>query len=142
MKKVMFLLAALSLLPVVPAWAGTFSDHGNQTVTDADTGLMWQQSEGGAMSWEAALAYCEGLALAGYSDWRLPNFKELESLTDDTHCTPAINSAFFPGAHVADYWSSTTYAYSGGSHAWVVSFDLGNSFGYVKWSSYYVRCVR
>ena len=56
---------------------GGYKDNGDGTVTDLSTGLIWQQvasSEG--MSWEEALAYCEGLSLGGYTDWRLPNKKE------------------------------------------------------------------
>ncbi|MDF1579125.1 MAG: DUF1566 domain-containing protein, partial [Desulfobulbales bacterium] len=110
MKNTLFLLAALSLLPVVPALAGSFTDHGDATVTDGATGLMWQRTEGGEMDWESALAYCEGAALAGYSDWRLPNVKELESLTDDSRDNPAIDPTFFPDTYASYYWSSTSYA--------------------------------
>jgi hypothetical protein len=35
--------------------AGDFTDNGNGTVTDANTGLMWQQGEAGSMNWEAAI---------------------------------------------------------------------------------------
>ena len=59
-------------------------DNGDGTVTDNRTGLIWQQGEPGAMTWNSALTYCEGLSLAGSTDWRLPNIKELESLVDET----------------------------------------------------------
>ena len=36
------------------------------------------------MNWELALAHCETLSFAGYSDWRLPSRNELQSLIDDT----------------------------------------------------------
>jgi len=52
------------------------------TVTDITTGLMWQQSTDGPMTWESAISHCEDLSLAGYSDWRLPNPSELRSITD------------------------------------------------------------
>ncbi|MBU0483644.1 MAG: DUF1566 domain-containing protein [Proteobacteria bacterium] len=141
MKKTLFLLAALSLLPGAPALAGSFTDHGDATVTDGATGLMWQQTEGGAMDWESALAYCEGLTLSAYSDWRLPNHKELESLTDDSRFYPAIDQAFFPGVGASCYWSSTSYA-SYTALAWSVLFYLGHVSYYNKADSYYVRCVR
>jgi len=88
----------------------SFTDNDNGTVTDSGTGLMWQQAEGGSMTWDNALSYCEGLSLGGYSDWRLPNIKELESLTDDTRYNPAIDTNFFPDAHASYYCSSTTAA--------------------------------
>ena len=34
------------------------------------------------MNWEDALSYAENLELAGYSDWRLPNAKELQSIVE------------------------------------------------------------
>lgn len=55
----------------------------NGTVTDAYTGLIWEQnSSEKALTWEEALAYCENLSLAGNTDWRLPNINELNSLVD------------------------------------------------------------
>ena len=103
-------MAALSLLPVVPALAGNFTDHGDSSVTDNITGLMWQQSDEGTMIWENALTYCESLSLAGYDNWRLPNVKELESLTDETLSGPATDTNFCPEAIASFYWSSTSYA--------------------------------
>lgn len=74
------------------AYAAQLNNNGNGTVTDSSTGLVWQQAEPGTMSWDSALAYCEGLSLTGANDWRLPNIKELESLTDDTRISPALDT--------------------------------------------------
>jgi hypothetical protein len=50
---------------------------------DHVTNLMWQFSESQEMkTWKEALAYAESLELGGFSDWRLPNVKELQSITD------------------------------------------------------------
>ena len=58
--------------------ASIYTDIGDGTVIDTSTGLMWQQTgPSNIMTWEAALAYCEGLNLVGYTDWRLPTIKEL-----------------------------------------------------------------
>ena len=57
------------------------------TVTDTDTGLMWTQVPAAATTWDAALSYAENLSLDGYTDWRLPNIKELQTLTDYTLTT-------------------------------------------------------
>ena len=66
----------------------SFRDNGDQTVTDDATGLMWQKANGEESAgdyqfdWPSALTYCEGLALAGHEDWRLPDVKELQSIVD------------------------------------------------------------
>jgi hypothetical protein len=116
-------------------------DNGNGTVTDNTTGLMWQQGEPGSMAWQAALNYCENLELplgSGQHDWRLPNIKELESITDDTKYNPAIDTAFFPNAYAFHYWSSTNrYPY-----ALPVSFGVGYVADCMKDTTMYVRCVR
>ena len=120
----------------------SLTDNGNGTVTDGGTLLTWQQGEGGAMTWEAALTYCKGLSLSEQTDWRLPNHKELLSLVDYTRYNPSINTTFFPGTISSDYWSSTTFSL-GTSSAWTVGFDGGISFfNEDKPNSNYVRCVR
>ena len=85
-----------------------FTDNSDGTVTDSATGLMWQQGEPEVMKWGDALAYCNGLTLANYSDWRLPNERELVTIVDETKFNPAINTEFFPNASTLGYWSSTT----------------------------------
>lgn len=66
------------------------------TVTDLDTGLMWTEVPGAATTWDAALTYAEGLALGGYTDWRLPNVKELQTLTDYTLTTATSTNGIRP----------------------------------------------
>lgn len=138
-----FLICTAFLYMVLPGVcaAGSLTDNGNGTVTDSGTILMWQQGESSTMTWEAALTYCEGLSLAGYTDWRLPNRKELLSLVDYSTDSPSINTTFFPGTSSSDYWSSTTSAYQPSS-AWSVKFYQGDSIYYLKTYSYYARCVR
>jgi hypothetical protein len=141
--RIWFVLVLVILLGLfaTQVYAAPFTYNGNGTVTDSKTGLMWQQGEPGYMAWDSALSYCEGLSLGGHSGWRLPNIKELESLTDDTRWNPAIDTAFFPNAYASGYWSSTTCANYPGS-AWGVGFFYG-FVGYdLKSDYYYVRCVR
>jgi len=93
-----------------------FVGNHDGTVTDNATGLMWEQADSGrALNWEQALAYAQSLRLAGYSDWRLPNAKELQSIVDYTRAptvtgSAAIDTRFF---QVTDdeswYWTSTTH---------------------------------
>jgi len=120
----------------------SFTDNGNGTVTDNKTGLVWQQGDPGTRTWGSALSYCEGFDLGNKTDWRLPNVKELESITDDTKYNPAIDTNYFPNAHASGYWSSTTSA-GYPPNTWYVDFDDGAVYGYgSKGGNFYVRCVR
>jgi hypothetical protein len=125
----------------MPLEFGHFRDNEDGTVTDITTGLMWGQTETRAMTWEKALAFCEDLDLAGYSDWRLPTIQELSRLVDDSRQEPSIDTAYFPGCRPSVYWSSTTHALYPGS-AWYVRFDDGLVQGGHKGRRYYVRAVR
>ncbi len=129
--------------------AAALVDNGDGTISDTETGLMWQRDEAGAMDWQAALAYCENLvlpAVGGYDDWRLPDRNELQSLINYAAYNPATykygdGSEIFPDVHSSNYWSSTTYAsYTYG--AWLVYFYYGYVDSYSKSYSYYVRAVR
>ncbi len=112
------------------------TNNGDGTITDTDTGLMWTQVPGTAVAWTAALSYAENLTLAGYTDWRLPNIKELQSLTDYSLATAStaagalapINRAAFPTATTpaTAYWSSTVVRAGPGTptSAWLVEFGV------------------
>jgi hypothetical protein len=146
MKKLFVVLVMLCVLQAVTAGAASFVNNGNGTVTDNKTGLVWQQGEPGSKTWDSALSYCEGLSLGNKTDWRLPNIKELESITDDSRYSLAIDTSFFPNAYASGYWSSTTYAYNPAFYpygAWDVNFYGGSVvYGSKDYDSLYVRCVR
>jgi len=120
-----------------------FINNGNGTVTDTDTGLVWQQGElVSALDWTNALNYTAGLVLGGFQDWRLPNIKELESLNDEMRSNPSIDTNFFPNARSARYWSSTTQ-FGHATNAWWNEFINGiTSYEGTKAASYWVRAVR
>ena len=70
---------------------------------DHNTGLTWASDGdqegccfGQQTDWDSAIDYCNNLVFAGHEDWRLPNWRELESLVDVGEYDPAINSAYFP----------------------------------------------
>jgi hypothetical protein len=89
--------------------ANAFTDNGNQTITDNLTQLVWQKNPRiDSMTWEDALQYADTFQLAGYTDWRLPNIKELQSINDEKRGSPSINKTFFPTAITGKYFSSTT----------------------------------
>jgi hypothetical protein len=118
-------------------------DNHNGTVTDTRTGLMWQQVTPGPMNLSASLSYCESSTLGDYSDWRLPNIKELESWFDDTRNSPAINTAYFQTASSGAFWSSSTRAGMTAS-AWGIEASNGELSYYNKLSTinHNVQCVR
>jgi len=120
----------------------TFVNNGNGTVTDTSTGLTWQQAgSSNEMTWDQALAYCEGLNLGGYTDWRLPTIKELGSLADCSRYDPSIDTAYFPATPGSFYSSSTTVSPSTIS-LWGVDFYSGGGGTTYKYGNYsYVRAV-
>jgi hypothetical protein len=119
---------------------GTLTDNGDNTVSDNVTGLIWQGNEGGVSTWDSALTYCETLSLGGFSDWRIPNIKELFSIVD-LGSTPTIDTVSFPTAVGGPYWSSTTRIDSAG-FALVQEFSSGMlTIGY-KTGTSNIRCVR
>ena len=105
-----------------------FVDNGDGTVTDTCTGLMWVRADlfpGPAPDmWDTAIMLCEGLAFAGYDDWRLPNLRELQSLADYGRLGPAIDPALGLTDFEHLYWSSTTVE-GLPDRAWCVSFNRG-----------------
>ena len=112
--------------------------NGDEIVTDAATGLIWQKGDLSAKRWKEALEYCESLNYAGYSDWRLPNINELASLANYDKYSPASD---FPGISQENYWSSTTDIPFLGS-ALNIFFHTGEIDYASKDTFYYVKCVR
>jgi hypothetical protein len=125
------------------SWGSSnYVDNGNGTVSDTQTGLTWQYDRQVIISggWEAMLAYCEALELAGHTDWRLPDIKELDSIVDATTELGGVSNS---------QCSSTTVATEYDNN-WRVSFDQASvDYGMVfnfpvsgKSSCTYFRCVR
>ena len=126
----------------IPSTQHHFTDNGNGTVTDTDTGLTWQQAEIPAMkNWEGAINYALTNLLGGFSDWRLPNIKELHSLNDETLVLPSVSAAYFPGITSSRYWSSTSL-HGTTNQAWFLDCQYGVTSYADKGSNYLVRLVR
>jgi hypothetical protein len=123
-----------------------FKDNGNGTVTDNATGLMWSKSDSQkGMNWQEALQWVQNKnkeKYLGYSDWRLPNAKELHTIVDYTRSpqsskSAAINSVFTISsikneAGKTDYpffWSSTTHENARGGNS-AVYFAFGEASGF------------
>lgn len=122
--------------------AADFTDNGDGTVNHKRIGLIWQKEDDNTTrTWENAISFCESLSLADRNDWRLPNIRELESIVDAGHYSPAINETYFPNSKSSYYWSSTTLAIDT-SYAWYVNFSYGYVHYYKKEHKSYTRCVR
>ena len=112
----------------------SYTDNGNGTVTDNNTGLVWEKlSMDGSVhdvstTYPWANAFAQHVAtlnstnFAGHTDWRVPNVKELESIHNWQNFSPAVSPAFNnncrSGCTVltcsctasSTYWSSTSVA--------------------------------
>src|SRR5947208_8363266 len=98
----------------------SYTDNGNGTVTDNNTGLVWEKlSRDGSVhdvnntyTWASAftghVATLNSTSFAGHTDWRVPNYKELVSilnLQNNLHdgvpaVSPAFNTNCTPGCTV------------------------------------------
>jgi hypothetical protein len=125
--------------------APRFTDHGDGTVTDKLTGLMWAKNANlpnEALTWQGALDYVKalnsGAGLGGYHDWRLPNRKELFSLIDHSTYKSALLPAGHPFQNVHNYYSSSTTDASNSSYAWIVDMRDGCVYSCGKSDNYFV----
>ncbi len=120
----------------------SYTDNGNGTITDNNTGLIWQRQDDGTLrTWDQAIAYCTGLNLGSLSGWRLPNRLELTGIVNygPPSPGPAIHTAF-TGTKSSYYWSATPWAINP-VLAWEVYFDDGEVLPADKGLARYVRCV-
>lgn len=147
-----------------------YLDNGDGTVSDLNTGLMWQQAIDfdALRTWVEAEPYADALVLAGYDDWRVPTTKELYSLMDFRGSSsanppvPYIDTTYFDfeypdlasGLRPIDvqFWSSDAYVgttMNGNETAFGVNFADGRIKGYPASTqptgpamARHVRCVR
>jgi hypothetical protein len=136
-----------------------FTNNGDGTVTDMQTGLMWARCRQGlqgavcdtdssvatsTFTWAAALALNSATSdtvIPPRTDWRLPNIKELQSLVEISCFNPAINNSVFPNTSGSFFWSASPNAYFA-SGAWGVGFDVGDVDVNVRSNELSVRLVR
>ncbi len=155
-----------------------YRDNGDGTITDLAAGLMWEKKcDGCATLHEVSYGYAwsgdgvqttiwdwleavnreNGTGFAGYSDWRIPNAKELFTILNFERFNPSVSPAFDGqdcGSGCSDtrsthcsctgmsyHWTSTTFA-DFPAHAVVVGFHLPLVGDRHKAMPLYVRAVR
>jgi hypothetical protein len=101
-----------------------------ETVADRFTGLVWLRDGDltkGPVGWREALAAVDELnrrRVGGREDWRLPNIRVLESLTDCSRSGPALPKGH-PFVNPQEvYWSSTTSFFET-DWAWALYLEKG-----------------
>ena len=122
--------------------------NGEIVTIDNVTGLMWASdgNEAGCficqkINWFNAITYCNNLTFAGYSDWRVPNLRELQSLVDiGQPIMIVIDAMYFPNTLGDYYWTSTTNSFTKG--AYYVYFGTGGVDWRNKTNEHYIRAVR
>ena len=141
-----------------------FTDNTDGTVTDTLTGLIWLKDAAcmGSGTWSDALTqvgslnsganfHCGNYTAGTFSDWRLPNVREMQSLVHYGFFNPAVPDTAgtgqwlegdpFTGVQSSFYWSSTTFAnYS--DVAWRVNLYYGRVDDGGKAGTFYVWPVR
>lgn len=131
-----------------------FLDNGNETITDRLTGLVWTKCAnlaGYLKTWSETLDYIRDMNAGiyqnyGYSDWRLPNIIELESLANSGEISVDwwLMTQGFSNVSGYAYWSSTTNPNPvwQGNTAMGIMMGNGMTFDDMKYQPYYVWPVR
>ena len=131
--------------------------HGDGTITDTSTALMWKQCVEGLSgnqcneglmeehNWSGALQIANNTnttgGFAGYADWRLPNVAELVSLVEEQCTSPAVNESIFPNTGTKFIWSASP-DYNNDEGSWSVDFNIGTTATLNRDFDYRVRLVR
>jgi hypothetical protein len=167
-----FLLFAFIATLAAPAWPNTcdtstraastpienFTDNGDGTVTDKQSGLTWMRCAHGQTwsgtdctgsaqrhSWPDALAMALNLnalgGYAGHADWRIPKLPELAGIVERQCRDPRINLALFPATPAAAFWSATSRR-GADDEALALSFGPEGASTDGKEETHFVRLVR
>ena len=108
-----------------------YKDHCDGSITDTYTGLMWQEKysypeNGRYLDWLEAKEFIAGLnrnKLAGYSDWRLPNRLEIQSLYE-------MNRSFESRGRTYKLHMDPVFEFSYGSCYWTNHRRLSAALGF------------
>lgn len=152
--------------------AGRLVDNGDETVTDTQTGLMWEKKTttfGSGTSemdirdvdnrytWEYVMhdwidrlngrliAFANDAAFGRHSDWRIPTMQELNTILEP-QASGRIDAVFGPNAP-ASYWTSSrrllTASTGSASVPWYINFGVAEIPVYLGQAfTFHVRAVR
>lgn len=129
-----------------------FVINSNGTLTDNRTGLIWQRCAAGQV-WTGT--GCSGEPaqfsqdeadevtsdFAGYTDWRLPRVRELQTIVKYENHSPAIDVDAFPNTSNTFFWTSSRCPVLSTNY-WAVNFNDGAIGSRYMESRYLVRLVR
>jgi Protein of unknown function (DUF1566) len=136
-----------------------FEVHPDGTVTDKESRLMWmrcsagQTASGPTCSGAAVsvdLASARSLAAAVnqggqffYSDWRVPQLKELATIAERQCENPRVNLTVFPNTPAGRYWTASSRSPAESrSHAFALGFDAEGVVYRAVGEAMHVRLVR
>ena len=98
----------------------------DNVVIDITKNIMWQDNIEVTQyksNWSLAKEYCTTLTLNGFTDWKLPSIKELQTIANVKKHKPAIFDEFEFIQHTS-YWSNSQDI-TNDSYAWYVGFKSG-----------------
>jgi hypothetical protein len=124
------------------------SGSAESIVTDRVTGLVWQGCVAGRSGafctgtettflWLDAIRYCDGLAWGGYSDWRVPDRFELQTIVNWRDAFASYSE--FVGTPWSTYWTASA---SSSTQAWYQRTDSGHVYTGPLDTARIVRCVQ
>lgn len=119
--------------------AFNYTDNANGTVTDNVTALLWEQTpDSGNYSWNEAQVYCESLSLGGSDDWRMPNLKELFSISNFSTGWPYLDLTYFNLTATdsiskdEQYWADNYYVGKTSEGQYDAAFGVNHATGHIK----------
>jgi hypothetical protein len=128
--------------PVNPADAVTKDYVDNQIINVSGSGgssclcpSMMSDESAGQYTYVQALDYCRGLNQGGFSDWRLPDMREVARMRGDG--SVAISNLTSGN----NLWATADVSSSTVTHVSFNLNNLGQSTG-GGWNLYFVRCIR
>src|SRR5439155_20775304 len=104
----------------------SYTDNGDGTITDNNTGLVWEKlsmdgsvhSVRNTYTWDQAfsvhVATLNSASFAGNNDWRLPNVKEVQSIMNYENAYPPLSTAFNTGCTAGCTPTSCSCSATGG----------------------------
>ncbi|MEL0161112.1 MAG: caspase family protein, partial [Deltaproteobacteria bacterium] len=97
----------------------------DEIVEDKEKKLIWQRQEVGEKSYVEAQQFCEGLQLAGASNWRLPWMSELRELNRQVTSDSAVYKEIFNQPMDSFFWSGALTDM--GTRVWTINLWTGRA---------------